>query len=317
MLCLQCLCFILSSWTSPFFLFLTITIFCPPPLFFVVHLCVRLVFLYPTDAALLVDSPSANANAEWNNKCVYSQCSCHLDYSGSLLKEMRPHRGLIRFQGDCRRPLRGAIPSAVWINNIRMTSPSYLLVLKATFVFKWRQPVIGLVESSLIPFVVTFSQTLDLLFKISLSLTHTCIQSAELIFSWMHQSSGDPQFSKSILAGWNQALNRLPVVSSARLAIVSRVHVHLFYRCVLHLSAGCLFFFHRDSTSDVLFIQVEEIRRFSCHQSPLNGKCLYLGEPALISRGLGWSSCVTAENHSRLNSKQISNRHSPATFRNP
>lgn len=32
--------------------------------FFVVHLCVRFVFLFQTDAALLLDSRSANANAE-------------------------------------------------------------------------------------------------------------------------------------------------------------------------------------------------------------------------------------------------------------
>lgn len=96
---------------------------------FVVHLCVRFVFLFQTDAALLVDSRSANANAEWNNKCVYSQCSCHLVYSGPLLKGMRPHWGLIRFQGDCRQPLRGTIYTAVWINNIIMTSTSYLLLL--------------------------------------------------------------------------------------------------------------------------------------------------------------------------------------------
>lgn len=119
--------------------------FCPPepPCFyfychyydfvplFVVHLCVRLVFLFQTDAALLLDSRSANANAEWNNKCVCSQCSCHLVYSGPLLKGMRPHWGLIGFQGDCRQPLRGAIYTAVRINNVIMTSTSYLLLLSA------------------------------------------------------------------------------------------------------------------------------------------------------------------------------------------
>lgn len=88
-----------------------------------------LCFFFQSDAALLLDSRSANANAEWNDKCVYSQCSCHLVYSGPLLKGMRPHWGLIRFQGDCRQPLKGAIYSAVWINNIIMTLTSYLLLL--------------------------------------------------------------------------------------------------------------------------------------------------------------------------------------------
>lgn len=62
-----CVLFCLPESSRFFYLFLTITIFCPPSppsLFFVVHLCVRLVFLFPTDAALLVDSQSANANAE-------------------------------------------------------------------------------------------------------------------------------------------------------------------------------------------------------------------------------------------------------------
>lgn len=85
------------------------------------------VFLCQT--ALLLDSRSANANAECNNKCVCSQCSCHLVYSWPLLKGMRAHWGLIGFQGDCRQPLRGAIYTAGWINNVIMTWTSYLLLL--------------------------------------------------------------------------------------------------------------------------------------------------------------------------------------------
>lgn len=57
--------------------------------------------------------------------------------------------------------------------------------------------------------------------------------------------------------------------------------------------------FHRDSTSDVLFIQVEEIRRFSCHQSPLNGKYLYLPEPADLP-GIRRVEITTASTAHRL-----------------
>ena len=109
----------------------TLTAIVPVSFLSLVHLCVRFASLFQTAAAaaLLLDSRSANANTEWNNKCVYSQCSCHLVYNGPLLKGIRPHWGLIRFQGDCRQPLRGAIYTAVWINNIIMTSTSYLLLL--------------------------------------------------------------------------------------------------------------------------------------------------------------------------------------------
>ena len=80
-----CVCFFFlsfrfCSWT--YFSVLKCLSFCGS------FVCEILCSFFQNDAALLLDSRSANANAEWNNKCVYSQCSCHLVYSDPLLKKL-------------------------------------------------------------------------------------------------------------------------------------------------------------------------------------------------------------------------------------
>lgn len=65
----------------------------------------------------------------------------------------------------------------------------------------------------------------------------------------------------------DQRLQRPLVLSARRLCVISGSYVNIFYRCALHLRAGRFFEegsrFHRDPTSDVLFIELEEIRHFS------------------------------------------------------
>lgn len=89
--------------------------------------CVRFVFLFQNDAALLLESRSANANAEWNNNCVYSQCFCHLVYSNPLLKKKKNLIGPDWIPWWFRQPLRDAIYSVMRINNNIMTSHLLLL----------------------------------------------------------------------------------------------------------------------------------------------------------------------------------------------
>lgn len=236
-LCLQCLCFHFVFPDLPVLLSTAIITVSFLSLWFI---CVRFVFLFQSDAALLLDSRSANANAEWNDKCVCSQCSCHLVYSGPLLKGMRPHWGLIRFQGDCRRPLKGAIYGAVWINNIITTLTSYLLLLsgcwKPRLCSNGGPPVIGLVESSLAA-AVTFNQTI-IYYSESPAPAHAhthpevqkwfsawCAKVMEILNSWQ------PTSAVTIAAC------RIP--SAAGSASSPALACAIVYRPASHLRGGC------------------------------------------------------------------------------
>lgn len=226
-------------------------------------------FFFQSDAALLLDSRSANANAEWNDKCLYSQCSCHLVYSGPLLKAMRPHWGLIRFQGDCRRPLKGAIYSAVWINNIITTLTSYLLLLSGRSKLRlcsngggqwldWSSPACFA--------AVTFNQTI-IYYSKSRPHTHTHIKSAEVVFSSMCRINGDSQIWRPT-SRMKIGACRIPWFPAPKaLRHLRLLRKHRSFIGARYTSAQGVFEegsrFHRDSTSDVLFIEVEEIRRFS------------------------------------------------------
>lgn len=186
---------------------------------FVVHLCVRFVFLFQTDAALLLDSRSANANVEWNNKCVYSQCSCHLVYSGPLLKGMTPHWGLIRFQGDCRHPLRGAIYTAVWINNVIWPRHHICCCLAGAqgcvyFQMAAASDWIGWASSLFCCLGIQSNDNL-LVKNLSLLLTRTCIQSAELIFSLTCQTNRDSLTTYLEKENQDQCAQNSPIPSTA------------------------------------------------------------------------------------------------------
>lgn len=143
--------------------------------------------------------------------------------------------------------------------------------------------MIGLVGRPACFAVVTFNQTAINYSGLSLLLRHAGVQSAQLIFSSMLQTQTLRDSSSDIVLGeWEARLARAEFPDPPHRRQPLRKHrsfIGAFYTSapdVCEEGSG----FQRDSTPDVLFIQVEEIRRFSCHQSPLNGKYLYLSEPA-------------------------------------
>lgn len=156
-------------------------------------------------------------------------------------------------------------------------------MLKATSICKWRPPVIGFAGRPACSAVVTFNQTVIYYSEISRSCSCT---HASRVQNWFSARCAKTRRDSQLwqhtwrMRNQDQRVQNFPdPPHHLWLLRKHRSFIGAFYTSapdIFEEGSG----FQRDSTPDVLFIQVEEIRRFSCHQSPLNGKYLALSEPA-------------------------------------